>query len=169
MNRKYTKEEYISLVERIYQAIPGVSLTTDVIVGFPGETEADFQETLELVEKCRFEGAYTFIFSPRSGTPAAGFSDTTGMEEKKSRLWRLNELINQGFARGNRRFVGETLLVLVDGASKTDSQVLSGYTEQNKIVNFRGPSTLIGSITKVRITAAKTWSLDGEVPENETR
>jgi len=169
MNRKYTKEAYIALVERIYHAIPGVSLTTDIIVGFPGETEEDFLETLELVRKCRFEGAYTFIFSPRSGTPAATYPDTTDMDEKKSRLWRLNGLINEGFARGNRRFVGETLLVLVDGVSKTDCDVLSGYTEHNKIVNFRGPSSLIGTVVLVHITDAKTWSLDGEVADHEAR
>jgi len=162
MNRKYTKEQYLELVRKIKTAIPGVSLTTDIIVGFPGETPEDFAETLDLVEKCAFEGAYTFVFSPRSGTPAATMADATPAAEKMQRLYRLNEEINQGFAAGNRRFLGQTVKVLVDGPSKTKKNVLSGYTEHNKLVNFCGPDSLCGSIVPVRITGAKTWSLDGE-------
>lgn len=162
MNRKYTKEQYLELVRKIKAAIPGVSLTTDIIVGFPGETEADFAETLDLVQQCAFEGAYTFVFSPRSGTPAAKMADATPGAEKMQRLYRLNEEINKGFAAGNRRFVGQTLKVLVDGPSKTKKSILSGYTEHNKLVNFAGPESLCGSIAEVRIVDAKTWSLDGE-------
>ena len=162
MNRKYTKAGYLSLVSRIRSAMPEVSLTTDLIVGFPGETEADFRETLDLVEKAGFEGAYTFVFSPRSGTPAAAMADETPAEEKMNRLYRLNELVNLGYGKGNDRFTGKTVKVLVEGPSKNDPGVLSGYTEHNKIVNFRGPSTLVGKIVPVKIAAAKTWSLDGE-------
>lgn len=167
MNRKYTKEGYLSLVSRIRAAIPGVSLTTDLIVGFPGETEEDFRETLDLVEKAGFEGAYTFVFSPRSGTPAAAMTDNTPMEAKMQRLYRLNELVNVGYGKGNDRFTGQIVKVLVDGPSKNDPDVLSGYTEHNKIVNFRGPASLAGKIVPVKIAAAKTWSLDGEPYDGE--
>ncbi|MFA5036552.1 MAG: tRNA (N6-isopentenyl adenosine(37)-C2)-methylthiotransferase MiaB [Candidatus Izemoplasmatales bacterium] len=163
MNRKYTKADYMNLVDKIYQAIPDVSLTTDIIVGFPGETESDFLETIALVEYCRFEGAYTFVFSPRVGTPAAQFNDTVSIDEKMQRLYRLNDVINQGFARGNHRFVNQTLKVLVDGRSKGKADVLSGYSEHNKLVNFRGSKTLIGTIVNVKITDAKTWSLAGKL------
>ena len=163
MNRKYTKESYIELVDKIYQAIPDVSLTTDIIVGFPGETESDFLETITLVEHCQFEGAYTFVFSPRTGTPAASFDDIIPMEEKMQRLYRLNEVINRGFARGNQRFVGQIIKILVDGISKGNSDVLSGYSEHNKLVNFRGSLNLVGTIVDVKITDAKTWSLFGEL------
>jgi tRNA-2-methylthio-N6-dimethylallyladenosine synthase len=167
MNRKYNREQYLKLVGRIRTAIPGVSLTTDIIVGFPGETAEDFLETLDLIEKCGFEGAYTFVFSPRSGTPAATLPDATPMAEKKERLWRLNEEINKGFAKGNQRFVGKTLKVLVDGKSKNRDSVLSGYTEHNKLVNFPGDERLIGHIVDVTILGAKTWSLDGELAHAE--
>lgn len=163
MNRKYTKDQYLDLVQRIRTAIPGVSLTTDLIVGFPGETEADFQETLELVERAEFEGAYTFVFSPRAGTPAASLPDATPKAEKMERLYRLNDRINAGFSRGNARFLGQTVEVLVDGASKTKSDILSGYTPHNKLVNFPGSPELIGTIVPVHLVRAKTWSLDGEV------
>jgi len=163
MNRKYTKDQYLDLVRRIRLAIPDVSLTTDVIVGFPGETESDFLETLDLVEKAGFEGAYTFVFSPRAGTPAASLPDTLSKTEKMARLYRLNERINLGFARGNARFLGQTVEVLVDGQSKTKSAILSGYTPHNKLVNFPGSPEWIGKLVSVRLTRAKTWSLDGEV------
>lgn len=167
MNRKYTKEGYLSLIERIRRAIPGVSLTTDLIVGFPGESEDDFLQTLDLVEKAGFEGAYTFVFSPRSGTPAASMTDETTPEEKMRRLYRLNEIVNLGYGKGNDRFTGQVVRVLVEGPSKNDPEVLSGYTEHNKIVNFRGPASLAGRIVPVKVLAAKTWSLDGEIVDGE--
>ncbi|QWB99368.1 tRNA (N6-isopentenyl adenosine(37)-C2)-methylthiotransferase MiaB [Mycoplasmatota bacterium] len=163
MNRKYTKEQYLTLVEKIYNKIPNVSLTTDIIVGFPTETEEDFLETLDLVEKSKFEGAYTFIYSPRKGTPAATYENNITDEESKARLHRLNELVNEGYRRGNKRFEHQTVKVLVEGPSKTKSDVLSGYTENNKLVNFKGDSSLIGEIVEVYIKEAKTWSLDGEI------
>lgn len=163
MNRKYTKEHYLELIGKIKKAIPGVSITTDIIVGFPGETEADFLETLDLVKLCDFEGAYTFIFSPRAGTPAANYEDDVTKEVKKQRLYQLNDLINEGFSKGNHRFVGTIQKVLVDGRSKTKQTTFSGYTEHNKLVNFKGNDSLIGKIINVKITEAKTWSLAGEI------
>jgi tRNA-2-methylthio-N6-dimethylallyladenosine synthase len=163
MNRKYTKESYLERIHKIKEAIPGVSITTDIIVGFPGESEEDYEETLDLVRQSNFEGAYTFVFSPRSGTPAASYPDITPATIKKARLHRLNELINEQFRAGNQRFDGQIVEVLVDGTSKTHPEILSGYTKHNKLVNFAGPLLLIGSLQKVRIREAKTWSLDGEL------
>lgn len=166
MNRKYTVETYLALVDAIYQAIPHASLTTDIIVGFPGETEEDFQATLELVKRCRFEGAFTFIFSARANTPAANYADESPMEEKKARLQRLNERINAGYLSGHQRFDGEVVEVLVDGESKHDDAVLAGYTQHNKLVNFKGPKALIGARVPVNITEAKTWFLKGVFDES---
>ncbi len=163
MNRKYTKEDYLSLINKIYNRIPDVSLTTDIIVGFPGETESDFQETLDLVKKSRFEGAYTFVYSARKGTPAANYEVTLSKGEAKQRLYELNNLVNEGYAAGNKRFEGQIVKVLVEGMSKTKTDTLSGYTEHNKLVNFKGNESLIGKIIDIKILKAKTWSLDGEV------
>lgn len=161
MNRKYTKESYLALVDFIYQEIPDASITTDIIVGFPGETDADFLETLDLVKKSRFEGAFTFIFSPRANTPAALFPDETSDQEKKDRLKRLNEIINQGYQRGHQRFQDETVEILVDGPSKYDDAVLAGYSSHGKLVNVKAPKSVIGSLIPVKITTAKTWHLEG--------
>jgi tRNA-2-methylthio-N6-dimethylallyladenosine synthase len=166
MNRKYTKASYLELVDKIYDKIPDVSLTTDIIVGFPTETEADFEETIDLVRKAKFEGAYTFIFSPRKGTPAATYENHISEEEAKARLYKLNDLVNQGYKRGNKRFEHQTVKVLVEGPSKTKENVLSGYTEHNKLVNFKGDPSLIGQIVEVYIEKAKTWSLDGIIKKS---
>lgn len=163
MNRKYTKEEYLDLVDRIYKKIPNVSITTDIIVGFPTETHDDFLETLDLVKKAKFEGAYTFIYSPRKGTPAAKYVNDIPKEEAKQRLYQLNDLVNEGYLRGNKRFENKIVKVLVEGYSKTQDDVLSGYTENNKLVNFRGDDNLIGQIIDVYIVEAKSWSLDGKI------
>lgn len=163
MNRKYSKTDYLKLVEEIYAAIPDVSITTDIIVGFPGETETDFEATLDLVRKARFEGAYTFIYSKRDGTPAAMLHDDVPNTEKKTRLYCLNNLVNEGYLRGNQRFLHKVVDVLVEGKSKTKDDVLSGYTPNNKLVNFIGSDDLIGKIIPVKIIKAKTWSLFGEV------
>jgi len=165
MNRKYTSSQYLDLVERIYDRIPDISLTTDLIVGFPGETESDFEATLELVRKCRFEGAYTFIYSKREGTPAATYPDDVDAITKKERLYRLNELVNEGYKQGNLRFQGQIVEVLVEGASKTNPDMLSGYTKYNKLVNFKGPEDLIGKIIPIRVKTARTWSLVGELKD----
>jgi len=163
MNRKYTKQQYLDLVGRIYDKIPNVSLTTDIIVGFPTETEADFEETLDLVKKAKFEGAYTFVYSPRKGTPAATYENTVPKKEAMERLYKLNELVNEGYRKGNKRFENEVVKVLVEGRSKTKENVLAGYTENNKLVNLEGGTDLIGKIVDVKIIKAKTWSLDGQV------
>lgn len=165
MNRKYTRETYLELVENIYKYIPNASLTTDIIVGFPGETEEQFLDTLSLIEACRFEGAFTFIYSPREGTPAAKYEDNVSVEEKKSRLQRLNKLVNAGYLVGNKRFENTVVKVLVDGFSKNNDQIIAGYTENNKLVNFKGDESLIGTIVDVKVTEAKTWHLVGELVE----
>lgn len=167
MNRRYTKESYLEVLNKLKETVPGISVTTDIIVGFPGETEEDFLETLDLVEKAKFEGAFTFIFSPREGTPAASFPDETTLDVKKERLYRLNEKVNQGYLEGNLRFLNKVVKVLVDGKSKYDDSVLAGYTEHNKLVNFKGDESLIGQIVDVKITIAKTWFLMGELYENK--
>jgi tRNA-2-methylthio-N6-dimethylallyladenosine synthase len=163
MNRHYTKESYLKVLNELKTLVPGISVTTDIIVGFPGETEEDFVETLDLVEKAGFEGAFTFVFSKREGTPAASFEDDTPEEEKKQRLYRLNHLINEGYLNGNERFVGKVAEVLVDGVSKHNEDVLAGYSQHNKLVNFIGDKSLIGQIVNVKITSAKTWYLKGEL------
>lgn len=163
MNRKYTKEEYLEKINKLKRLIPDISITTDIIVGFPIEDENDFLETLDLVTKCNFEGAFTFIFSPREGTPASKYEDLTPMEVKKERLQRLNELINEGFARGNKRFEGEIVEVLVDGFSNKNPKMLTGYTKHNKLVNFEGDKSLIGRLVNVKIDKAFTWHLRGKI------
>lgn len=164
MNRKYTKEEYLEKIRKLKEAVPGISITTDIIVAFPGETDEDFNETLDLVKKADFEGAYTFIFSPREGTPAAKYEDNLDKETKKMRLLTLNKLINEGYAKGNKRFEGETVKVLVEGFSdKKDT--LSGYTPHNKLVNFVGDESLIGKVIDVKIEKAFSWHLRGKIVE----
>lgn len=164
MNRKYTKEEYLEKIRKLKEAIPGISITTDIIVAFPGETDEDFNETLDLVRKADFEGAYTFIFSPREGTPAAKYEDNLAKETKKMRLLTLNKLINEGYAKGNKRFEGEIVKVLVEGFSdKKDT--LSGYTPHNKLVNFVGDESLIGKVIDVKIEKAFSWHLRGKIVE----
>lgn len=163
MNRKYTKEDYIEKVTTLKELIPGISLTTDIIVGFPNETEEDFKETLDLVERCEFEGAFTFIFSPRVGTPAASYEEVSTEIEKKERLQHLNKVINDGFAKGNKRFEGKVVKVLVESKSPKNDKVLTGYSEHNKVVNFEGEEDLIGKIVMVEIEKAYTWHLKGKL------
>ncbi|MFG6115037.1 tRNA (N6-isopentenyl adenosine(37)-C2)-methylthiotransferase MiaB [Halobacillus sp. MO56] len=165
MARKYTRESYLELVDKIRTAMPNATLTTDIIVGFPNETDEQFEETLSLVEEVGFEAAYTFIYSAREGTPAARMKDNVPMEVKKERLQRLNELVNKQSAEAMKKYEGQTVDVLVEGESKKNPDVLAGYTERNKLVNFIGPKSAIGEIVKVKINNAKTWSLDGEMVE----
>jgi tRNA-2-methylthio-N6-dimethylallyladenosine synthase len=167
MNRKYTKEVYMEKVNLLKEHVKGISITTDIIVGFPNETAEDFNQTLDLVKEANFEGAYTFIYSKRKGTPAATFPDDVSDEVKKERLLKLNEFINAGFKKGNERFLNEVLDVLVDGPSEKDEEVLAGYTPHNKLINFKGPKSLIGQIVKVKVTKALTWSLQGKLCQDE--
>ncbi|WP_018660208.1 tRNA (N6-isopentenyl adenosine(37)-C2)-methylthiotransferase MiaB [Heyndrickxia acidiproducens] len=163
MGRKYTREQYLELVRKIKAAIPDVALTTDIIVGFPNETDEQFEETLSLYKEVGFETAYTFIYSPREGTPAAKMKDNIPMEVKKERLQRLNEVVNAYSKAAMEKYEGQTVEVLVEGESKHNPEVLAGYTRKNKLVNFKGPKSAIGKLVKVKITEAKTWSLDGEM------
>lgn len=162
MGRKYTKKEYLELVNKIREKVPGVSITTDIIVGFPGETEEDFLETLEVVNTVKYDLAYTFIFSPREGTPAAKMEDNTPMEEKKERLARLNELINKYALLSNEKMKDKTVDVLIIGESDKKDKYM-GYTDNMKLVNVECGSECLGKIVPVHITGVKTWSLDGEV------
>ncbi len=163
MNRKYTREEYIEKMNKLKQALPGVSITTDIIVAFPGETEEQFEDTLSLVKEIEFEGAFTFIYSPRVGTPAAKYPNDLTEVEKKQRLLKLNKVINSYYLKGNRRFEQEIVEVLVEGPSKSNPDMLCGYSSHNKLVNFSGDASLIGKLVNVRIIKAYSWHLLGEL------
>ena len=165
MGRRYTKESYLKLFNKIRETIPNVSISTDIIVGFPGETEEDFKETLDLAEQCKYDNAFTFIYSPRENTPAAKFKDDVTLEEKEDRLHRLNEVVNKYFLVNNEKLVGKTVEVLVEGKNTNGKDGLFGYTDTNKLINFNGDESLTGKIIKVKVTSAKTWSLDGEIDE----
>ncbi len=162
MGRRYTIEQYRELYDKICAKIPGCGFSTDIIVGFPNESEEQFQKTLDIVKYCQFDNAYTFIYSPREGTPAAVMEDNVPMEVKQQRLARLNEMVNHYARLRNEVYQDRIVTVLVDGISKKNPHVFSGYTETNKLVNFTNINAKIGDIVKVRITACKTWSLDGE-------
>ncbi len=162
MNRGYTKERYLEVIRKLKDARSDISITTDIIVAFPTEAEEDFLETLEIVNEVGFEGAYTFIFSPREGTPAFSYENNITEKEAKNRLKRLNDLVNKGYLEGSKKFQDKTVKVLVDGFSKKKDGVLSGYSEHNKLVNFKGDESLIGKIVNVKITKPMTWFLIGE-------
>ena len=163
MNRHYTREHYLELTQKIRQRIPGVAITSDLIVGFPGETEEDFLDTLDMVKKVRFEAAFTFMYSPRSGTRAAGWEEQLDLEEKKERLQRLNQVQYQIATEINQSMQGSIKEVLVEGPSKTNPEKLTSRTRTNQIVIFSGPIDLIGQLINVRIIEARTFSLFGEV------
>ena len=167
MGRRYTKEKYLELFNKMRKEIPNVSISTDIIVGFPGETEEDFLETLELAEECKFDNAFSFIYSKREGTAAGRLPDPVSLEEKEQRLYRLNEVLNKYFLESNKKMIGKVEKVLVEGKNEKKNFGLYGYTETNKLVNFDGDISLVGEIVDVLITDAKTWSLDGELSKNE--
>ena len=160
MGRRYTKEEYLELFDKIKSKIPGVMVSTDIIVGFPGEEEEDFKETLEIAEYCKYDNAFTFIFSKRENTPACKLKDNTPLSEKEERLQRLNEVVNHYFLENNTKLVGKTVEVLVEGIS-SKKNMYYGYSDTNKLINFTGDDLKIGDIVPVEIDSAKTWSLDG--------
>ena len=165
MGRRYTKESYLELFNKIKSTVPGVSISTDIIVGFPGETEEDFLETLDLVEQCKYDNAFTFIFSAREGTPACKLKDETPLKEKEERLYRLNEVVNKYFLENNKKLEGSIVPVLVEGLSEK-SDMYYGYTDTNKLINFYcSKEVKVGDIVNVKVTSAKTWSLDGELVE----
>ncbi len=162
MGRRYTKESYLELFNKMRNQIKNVSITTDIIVGFPGETDEDFKETLDLYEKCKFDLAYTFIYSPRVGTPAAKMKDDISDDIKKERLEKLNELVNKYALESNQKLLNKTVSVLIEGVSEKSSDVLMGYTDTNKLINVKADKTNIGKIINVKVTDVKTWSLDGK-------
>ena len=167
MGRRYTSAGYKELFDKL-KKIPGISITTDIIVGFPGETEEEFNDTLEMVNYCKYDGAFTFIYSPRVGTPAAKLyekdKETLTEEMKEQRLYKLNDLINDYSNKSNKKMEGNIYKVLVEGFSNKEGMVF-GYTETNKLVNFKGNESLIGKIVPVKIVDAKSFSLDGELVE----
>ena len=163
MGRRYSRESYLELFHKIKDTVPGVSISTDIIVGFPGETEEDFLDTLSLAEECKYDNAFTFIFSKREGTPACKLEDNISLEEKEKRLYRLNDVVNKYFLENNKKLVGTTLAVLVEGVSEK-KDMYYGYSETNKLINFTSDIELnSGDIVNVKILDAKTWSLDGEI------
>lgn len=161
MGRRYTKEEYLTLFNKLKEKIDNVSISTDIIVGFPNETKEQFEDTIDLVNKCKFDLAYTFIFSKRVGTPAEKMKDSITLEEKEQRLYRLNDLINKYALENNKKLENKTVKVLVEAPSDKEGYLM-GYTDTNKLVNLKGEKNLIGQIVDVKITEAKTWSLNGE-------
>ncbi|MCF6096811.1 tRNA (N6-isopentenyl adenosine(37)-C2)-methylthiotransferase MiaB [Thermovorax subterraneus] len=163
MNRRYTREHYMKLVEKLRNAIPGIAISTDIIVGFPGETEEDFQDTLDLVKRVEFDQAFMFAYSKRKGTPAAEMENQVDEEVKKDRLNRLMKLQDSISAKKNKSLKDQTVEVLVEGISRNNPHRLTGRTRTNKVVNFEGPEECIGKIVKVKITEPHTWSLIGEL------
>ena len=163
MGRRYTREQYLNLVKEMREKIPGLSLSTDIIVGFPNETEEQFQDTCSLVDIVKYEAAFTFIYSPRRGTPAAKMVDNVSKETKGRRFKELVKHLEKHIEEYSNKMVGHTYDVLVDGTSKTDKGMLSGYTETNKLVHFQGDLSLIGTIVKVKIIESHTYSMIGEI------
>jgi tRNA-2-methylthio-N6-dimethylallyladenosine synthase len=168
MNRVYTRDAYVSLVDRLYAAMPALALSTDIIVGFPGETEADFEDTLAVVRHARYDQAFTFIYSPREGTPAASMGDGVPRDVTQARFDRLVQLVQASALEKNRRLVGSVQRVLVEGPSKRDPLVLAGRSDGNKVVHAPAPAgrsarDFAGRFLDVRIDEAQTWFVSGEI------
>lgn len=162
MGRRYTKEEYLELFNKIKKEVKDVCITTDIIVGFPTETEEDFKETLDIVNTCKFDGAFTFIYSPRENTPAAKMEQLPE-NIKKERLQRLNKIVNEYSNKSNQKFLNKTVKVLIEGNSDKGENMYMGYTENMKLVNVYSKENIIGQIVNVKITEAKSFSLNGEI------
>lgn len=162
MNRSYSKEQYMELVNKIKNSLPEASITTDIIVGFPGETEEDFQETLNLAKEVEFDSAFTFIYSKREGTPAYNIEEQISEDKKHDRFNRLVEVINESSAKKNKAYEGRMEEVLVEGPSKNDNTKLMGRTRSGKLVNFEGDRAFIGEVVAVKITKATSFSLVGK-------
>jgi tRNA-2-methylthio-N6-dimethylallyladenosine synthase len=165
MNRRYTKEQYLELIDRVRKNIPGIAITTDIIVGFPGETDEDFGETLDVMRRVRFDSAYTFLYSRRTGTPAAKNPEQVPEDVKKRRFEQLIEVQNEISKEINDRLFESEEEVLVEGLSRNSIETYTGRTAANKIVNFKGKDELIGKLAKVRIDKVQTWSFEGTVME----
>lgn len=165
MNRGYTREKYFTLIDKAREYMPDITISTDIIVGFPGETNEEFEDTIDLLERVRYDTVFSFIYSKRAGTPAATMEDVISPEEKKDNFNRLLEVQNRICAEINSTYKDKILPVLVEGESKTDADTLTGRTDGGKLVHFKGDSSLIGKIVNIKITEPKTWSLMGEVYE----
>ncbi|MGI6030707.1 MAG: tRNA (N6-isopentenyl adenosine(37)-C2)-methylthiotransferase MiaB [Eubacteriales bacterium] len=165
MNRRYTRSQYLEKLVDLRSRMPGIVLSSDIIVGFPGETEEDFEDTLSLVREVEFDNLFTFLYSKRVGTPAAEMDGQVPEEVKHRRFDRLLEVQNEISRRHNDALVGKVLRVLAEGPSKNDPRVLTGRTDGNRVVNFPGPADCLGQFVQVRITQAQTWSLNGELQE----
>ena len=163
MNRKYTKESYMEKINKLKELIPDITLTTDIIVAFPGETDEDFNKTIELVKEVGYSGAFTFIYSRREGTPAANYPNPLTEEEKHARLNALNEVVNEYSLKAHLAFENKVVEVLVEGVSKNNPNMISGYTKHNMLVNFEGDSSLVGELVNVKVTKAYSWHLFGEI------
>ncbi len=163
MNRKYTKEQFLNLVEKMKNKIPNLTLSTDIIVGFAGETEEDFEDTLDVVRKVCFEQVYMFIYSKRVGTPGAKMENQVPEEVKHKRFDRLKELVESQIAQNNQKYIGTIQKVLVEGPSKNNPNLLTGRTESNKVVIFEGEKELIDKIIPLRIMSEHMWYLKGEI------
>nr|WP_314631996.1 tRNA (N6-isopentenyl adenosine(37)-C2)-methylthiotransferase MiaB [uncultured Mogibacterium sp.] len=161
MNRRYDREKYIDIINKLKATCPNIAITTDIIVGFPGETEQEFEDTLSLVEYVKYDSAFTFIYSPREGTPAAGFSEQIPYDVKHERFERLNEVINKYSLEMNKRLSDKTVKVLIDGSSRKDDKSYSGRTDGFKLVNVSSGRNITGQLVDVKITDCKTFSIDG--------
>ena len=163
MNRHYTRESYLELVKKLREAVPDITISTDIIVGFPGETEQDFQDTLDLIREVRYDSAFTFLYSVRKGTPAADYEDQIPESVKHERFNRLVDLVNEISAEKNAAYEGRIERVLVEGRSKRNKNALSGRTDGFKLVNFHGDEAVVNKYVDVRITTGKTFSLEGQL------
>lgn len=163
MNRRYSREQYLDLVRKLREAAPDITISTDIIVGFPGETEENFEDTLKLVKEVEYDSAFTFLYSKRTGTPAAEYGDQIPEDVGHARFNRLVDALNAISLKKNESYIGRTMQVLVDGASRKDPGILSGRTEGFKLVDFAGDEKLIGQIVPVTITGGKTFSLRGRL------
>ncbi|WP_353095230.1 tRNA (N6-isopentenyl adenosine(37)-C2)-methylthiotransferase MiaB [Tissierella praeacuta] len=163
MNRHYTKEDYLKIITKLKKAVPNISITTDIIIGFPGETEEDFNDTLKLVKEVRFDSAFTFLYSMREGTKAARMENQIDDKIKHNRFQRLTDTLNDIGLEINQSLIGETFEVLVEEVSKNNTEVLTGRTRANKLVHFKGGKQLIGSMVNVKIENVKTFTLEGNL------
>lgn len=163
MGRRYDAEKYLGLVKMIREKVPDVALSTDIIVGFPNETYEQFLETVELCRKVQYDSAFTFIYSPRNGTPAAKIKDNVSSKDKSLRFRELVKVLEEGISKKSAEMVGKTYDVLVEGASEKNPEMLSGYTEKNKLIHFKGDLSLVGKIVPVKITESHTYSMIGEL------
>ena len=163
MNRKYTKEQYLKLVEKMKKMVPNIVFSTDIIVGFPGETEEDFEDTLDVVKKVHFEQVFMFIYSRRVGTPGDRMENQIPEEIKHKRFDRLKLLVESQIEENNNKYIGTTQKVLVEGVSKTNKEMLTARTDTNKVVVFEGKKELIGNIVNLKIVSEHMWYLKGEI------